>query len=182
MINISKLRLTILQQEILRLLFMNTGKSLNQRRIAQLLEVSQPAVTKAIPTLEKNGFVIVSQDKESKRWAIELNASNPKMIQLKRADNLKLIYEVGLSEFLEQECAGATIILFGSYSTGEDRINSDIDIAVIGRKEKKIDLDKFESIFNKKINIQFYDSWKNIHINLKNNLLNGIVLSGSVDL
>ena len=163
MINTSKLRLTILQQEILRLLFMNTGKSLNQRRIAQLLEVSQPAVTKAIPTLEKREFVIVNQDKESKRWAIELNTSNPKVIQLKRADNLKLVYEVGLSEFLEQECAGATIILFGSYSTGEDRVNSDIDIAVIGRKEKKIELGKFEVIFNKKINLQFYDSWKNIH-------------------
>ena len=64
-------------------------------------------------------------------------------MRLKRADNLKQIYESGLADFLEKEFAGGTIIFFGSYSRGEDMASSDIDIAVIGRKEKQIDLTNF---------------------------------------
>jgi predicted nucleotidyltransferase len=180
MVNIYKLKLTILQQEILRLLFIKTGSSLNQRQISKILGVTPPAVMKALPGIEV--LIELHQDKESKRWSIELNRDNHKIMQLKRADNLKQIYESGLNDFLETEFAGATIILFGSYSRGEDIINSDIDIAVIGRKDKLIDLAKYEKELERKININFYASFKDIHKNLKENLCNGIVLIGGVEL
>ena len=125
MVNIYEPKLTILQQEILRLLFVKTGRTLNQRQIANLLKVSPPAVMKALPKLEEESLIKIKQDKETKRWSIELNRDNHKVMQLKRADNLKLIYETGLADFLEKEFAGATILLFGSYSRGEDLINSD---------------------------------------------------------
>ncbi|MFH0752235.1 MAG: nucleotidyltransferase domain-containing protein [archaeon] len=182
MINIYKLKLTKLQQEIIRLLSIKAGKQLNQRQIANLLEVSQPAVMKAIPTLEKENWINIQQDKETKRWAIELNRNNQKVMQLKRTDNLKQIYETGLADYLETNFAGATIILFGSYSRGEDTINSDIDIAIIGRKSKEIDLTKYEKTLERKILINFYDSFKNIHKHLKENICNGIILAGSIEL
>ena len=182
MINIYKLKLTNLQQEILRLLFVKMGVLVNQRQIAKALNVSQPAVMKALPNLEKEGFIAVKKDKETKRWAINLNQSNHKVMQLKRADNLKQIYESGLSDFLEKEFAGATIILFGSYSRGDDTLNSDIDIAVIGRKEKIANLEQFEKVLGRKIRVNFYNSFKEIHKNLKENLFNGIILSGGVEL
>lgn len=143
MVSMYKLKLTNLQQEILRLLFIKAGAALNQRRISKTLEVTQPAVMKALPKLEKEGLIKQHQDKESKRWSIELNRDNHKVMQLKRADNLRQIYESGLADFLEKQFAGTAIILFGSYSRGEDIINSDIDIAVIGRKEKR---NRFNSI------------------------------------
>ena len=182
MVNIYKLKLTNLQQEILRLSFVKAGTSLNQRQIANFLEVSPPAVMKALPDLEKEALVKIKQDKETKRWSIELNRDNHKIMQLKRADNLQLIYETGLADFLEKEFAGATIILFGSYSRGEDIINSDIDIAVIGRKDKQIDLTKYEKELERRVNINFYDSFKIIHKNLKENLFSGIILAGGVEL
>ena len=180
MVNIYKLELTNLQQEILRLLFIKAGQSLNQRQISKILEVTQPAVMKALPGMEKQGLIKLNQDKESKRWSVELNRDNHKVMQLKRADNLKLLYESGLADFLEKEFAGATIILFGSYSKGEDTINSDIDITVIGRKDKTIDLVNFEKALQRKININCYDSLKNIHKHLKENLFNGILLYGGI--
>ncbi len=180
MVNIYKLKLTILQQKILRLLFIKAGKSLNQRQISKILEVSQPAVMKSLPKLEKERLIMLNKD--SGRWAVELNRNNHKAMQLKKVDNLKLIYESELADFLEKEFAGATIIFFGSYSRGDDTVNSDIDIAVIGRKDKIIDLEKFEKILERKININFYDSFNCIHKNLKENLFNGIVLYGGVDL
>ena len=182
MVNIYKLKLTNLQQEILRLLFVKIGIKLNQRQIANILEVTQPAITKAIPRLEDKGFVKVEQDKQSKRWSIELNRDNHKVMQLKMVDNLKQIYETGLADFLEKEFAGAAIILFGSYSRGEDIINSDIDLAVVSRKDKIVDTANYEKLLERKININFYISFKNIHKNLKENLCNGIVLAGGIEL
>ena len=180
MINIYKLKLTKLQQEILRLLFIKTGNPLNQRQISKNLEVSQPAVMKAIPGLEKEGFIKINKDKESKRWSIELNRSNQKVMQLKRVDNLKQVYESGLVDFLEKEFAGASIILFGSYSRGDDTEKSDIDIAIIGRKNKTMDLSKYGKILEREININFYDSWNKIHKSLRENICNGIVLVGGL--
>jgi len=182
MVKIYELKLTNLQQRILRLLFIKAGISLNAHNIARALNVSQPAVMKALPYLEKEELITIFQDKESKRWSIELNRENHKVIQLKRVDNLKLIYELGLADFLETEFAGAVIILFGSYSYGEDTINSDIDIAIVGRKEKSFDLEKFENLFGKEIKINFYESFSKINKNLRSNLFNGIVLSGRINL
>ncbi|MBS3145272.1 nucleotidyltransferase domain-containing protein [Candidatus Woesearchaeota archaeon] len=182
MINIYKLKLTSLQQEILRLLFIRTGKQLNQNNIAKALNVSPAAVMKALPKIRDGNLINMSQDKESKRWAIELNTDNHRVMQIKRAENLKMIYESGLADFLEKELPGSTIILFGSYSRGEDTIRSDIDIAVIGRKEKHINLDDFEKKLERNISINFYASFKEIHKNLKENLFNGIVLFGGVEL
>jgi len=182
MVNIYKLQLTSLQQEILRLLFVKAGTALNQRQIANFLEVSQPAVMKALPDIEKNNLIKTKQDRETKRWAIELNRENHTAMQLKQADNIKLIYETGLADFLEKEFAGGTVILFGSYSKGEDVINSDIDIAVIGRKEKEIKLEGYEKTLERKISINFYTSFNKIHKHLQENLCNGIVLAGGIEL
>lgn len=182
MVSMYKLKLTNLQQESLRLLFVKAGAALNQRQISKTLEVTPPAVMKALPKLEKEGLIKLHQDKESKRWSIELNRDNHRVMQLKRADNLRQIYESGLADFLEKQFAGAAIILFGSYSRGEDIINSDIDIAVIGRKEKEADLTLYEKELWRKISINFYESWGKIHKNLKENLCNGIALAGGVEL
>lgn len=180
--NIYKQKLTGLQQSILRFLFTRAGEQPNQRTIAKGLGVSATAIMKALPEIENLGFISIKKDKESKRLAICLNRENHFVMQLKRVDNLKLIYESGLADFLEKEFAGGTIILFGSYSRGEDTINSDIDIAIIGRKEKNTDTEKFEKVLNRKININFYSSFKGIHKNLKENLFNGIMLCGGVAL
>lgn len=182
MVNIYKLKLTNLQQEILRVLFIKTNTSLNQRKLAKILKVSPPAVMKALPELKKQNLIKLEQDKESKRWSIELNRSNPETAHLKKVDNLRKIYESELFNFLEKEFAGATIVLFGSYSRGEDTTSSDLDIAVVGRKEKPIDLTEFEKNLERKIIINNYNSFKDIHKNLKENICNGIVLAGGIEL
>ena len=182
MVDMYKHRLTLLQQDILRLLFLRFGETLNQRAISKKINVSATAVMKALPEMQKQNLILIKKDKESKRLSIEINGENNLLIQLKRAENLKLVCCSGLSEFLENNFLGATIILFGSYSRGEDTIKSDIDIAIIGRKEKKISLEKFENELQREIRINFYESFKRIEENLKNNLLNGIILSGSVQL
>jgi len=180
--DIYKLKLTVLQQEILRYLFVNSGKPSNARRIAAALEVSQTGVSKALSGMQKRGLVLMEKDRESGRWNIVQNIESAKVVGIKRAENLRMIYESGLAEFLENELPGAAIMLFGSYSRGEDVAESDIDMAVIGRKEKSVDLSGFEKFFRKEINLQFYPSFSSIHKSLKENILGGILIAGGVEL
>lgn len=182
MVKICKLKLTRLQEDILRFLFIKAGKSFNARNIARALEVSQPAISKALPLLKKEGFIKVYKDKESKRLSIELNRDNQKIMVLKRAENLKMLYQSDLVQFLEDKFPGTTIILFGSYSRGDDDATSDIDIAIIGSKEKETNLKSYEEKLGRKIILNFYQSLKGMHNELKENLCNGIILTGGIRL
>ena len=100
-----------------------------------------------------------------------------------------MIYESGIVEYLSETFPGCAVVLFGSYSFGEDVwINtdkghkSDIDIAIIGTKDKETDLTKFEKFLERPVTVNFYKSFNIIHDNLRNNILSGISLNGRVEL
>ncbi len=184
-----KLKFTRLQNEIFRLLCVRAGSSLNQREMSKILKVSPTAIAKALSLLEKQGFVEIKSVGAINFNNVGLNRNNDKILGFKRVENLKMIYESEIVKFLEEHFPSSAIILFGSYSRGDDVWTddfeghiSDIDIAIIGAREKEIDLKKFEKLLERKIIINFYSSFKDIHKNLKDNILNGIILSGSVDL
>lgn len=178
--DIYKLNFTHLEQEIISFLCIYAGNSFSQRDIAKQLNVSPTAVSNSLIKLIDKKIVTLTKTKTINFISFNRDASFS--IGIKRVENLKNIYSSKLIEYLEETLAGATLILFGSYALGEDNIDSDIDIAVIGRKDKLLNLQKYEKVLHRVINVNFYTSWKEIHKNLKNNILNGIVLSGSVDL
>lgn len=176
-----KLKITSsLEQGVFSLLCIRAGEKLSQREIAALLNVSPTAIGKSVKVLAAKNLVKIEKTKSIN--FVSLNRDEQKSIELKRVENLKQIYLSGLSDYLLNNLPGAAIILFGSYSKGEDIFNSDIDIAIIGRKEKALETAKYEKSLYRKIHFLFFDSWKKINENLKNNLLNGILLYGSVEL
>jgi len=178
--DIYKLKWTPVQSSIISLMCARAGERLSQREIALILKVSPTAVGNSISELKAKRFIRV--DKLKTINLISFNRDEKLAVELKRVENLKAFYLSGLSDYLEKELPGGTIILFGSYSFGEDTCTSDIDIAVISRKDKVLDLQRFEHVLRRKINLNFFDSWTDIPKNLKNNILNGIVIKGSVDL
>ena len=187
--DIYKIKFTRLENEIFRFLCIKSGISLNQRTIARMLKVSPTAVSNSLPALEKEGLIKIKKQPNFNLLSIEFNRENQNAINLKRVENIKMIYDSGLAEFLRENFPGCSVILFGSYSRGEDSITedfdghkSDIDMAVIGTKGKEIDLTKFSKLFEREITINFYSSFKDIHKNLKNNILSGILFNGGVDL
>lgn len=187
--DIYKVKWTRLQHEIFRLICVKAGQNLNIRRMAEYLKVSPTAVSKAVRLLEREGLVKIEEPVTVNELSIKFNRDNQKAIDMKRAENLKLVYESGLAYHLSETFPGCIIILFGSYSFGEDVwINtdqghkSDIDIAVIGAKERPTDLAAFEKLLEREITINFYASFKNIHKNLKNSILSGILINGRVEL
>src|SRR3989338_10197492 len=178
--DIYKLKWTILEQEIFSLLCIKAGEKLSQREIAKILNVSPTAVSNSTKKLKDSNLIKVEKTKTIN--FVSFNRDELRAVDLKRVENLKNLYISGLSDYLEKELAGSTVILFGSYSKGEDTNTSDIDMAVIERKDKMLELEKYEKILNRRININFYDSWKKINENLKNSILNGIILHGGVEL
>lgn len=177
-----KLKFTKLQNEIFRLLCIKAGERLNQRNIAKLLDVSPTAIAKAIKELKKDLLIKINKDKNMNLNLIELNRDSQKILELKKIKNLEMIYESRLIDYLEETFPGTTIILFGSYSRGEDTTKSDIDIAIIGSKEKEINIEKYEQFLERIIRINFYKNLKEIDKNLKENILNGIVFVGGIEL
>lgn len=184
-----KLKWTRLQMEIFRFLCIKAGQTLNLREISKALKVSPTAVSNALVELEKEELVKVKKSKTINLLSIEFNRDNQKVIEMKRVENLKMIYESGLSDFLFNEFPGCAIILFGSYSRGEDvwtgeaeENRSDIDIAIIGTGGREVDLTKFDKMLERSVSINFYKSWEGVHKHLKNNILNGILLRGGVEL
>ena len=180
--NANKFKFTKLQNEIFKLLCIKVGTLLNKREIARLLKVSPTAVAKSLPALEKVNLIKVEKDKKINLTLIELNRNNPETIVFKRVENLKLIYESGLADFLEEKFPGCLIILFGSYSLGEDTEKSDIDIAIIRAKEKPLDLKKFEQVLKRNVFLHFYEGLDEINKHLKSNIFNGITLSGVIEI
>lgn len=173
----NKLKFTKLDNEIMEFLFRNPTTSFMGKEIADKIKVSQTAVAKSINRLSKIGLVI----REKKIvLSIRLNRDDKDLFDLKRVYNLKSIYSSGLTSKLSKDLPGSMIILFGSYSSGEDTEESDIDIAIIGYNEKKIDLTKFESKLQRRIQVHFFNNLKNIDKNLKESILNGITLKYSI--
>ena len=155
---------------------------LNQRTLAKMLKVSPTAVAKSLPLLKKEELIKFEKGNNINLNFVSFNRDSEKAIFFKKTENLKMLYEVLLIQFLYNNVPGSTIILFGSYSKGEDTIQSDIDLAVIGYKDKNLNLAEFEKKLERKINVNYYESWQGINKHLKNNLLNGITLIGAVEL
>ncbi|MBS3071827.1 nucleotidyltransferase domain-containing protein [Candidatus Pacearchaeota archaeon] len=176
------LKWTRLQNRIFNYLCLKAGISVNQNEIAKALKVSPTAVSKALKRLNKETIIIYKKYPNINLTSVELNRDNQRAILLKRVQNLKNTYESGLINTLSNKYPGTLIILFGSYSYGTDTHNSDIDIAIIGSKEKSVSLEQFEKFLEKKIVLQFYNSLNNIHKNLRSNIINGIVLKGVIEL
>ncbi len=177
-----KLSFTRLQAKILRFLSIKVGTKVNQRNIAKALNVSPTAVAKALKKLDKSRLIKIKKDPLMNLNLVELERENKKSIELKRTENLKMIQESGVVDFLEEKFPGTVIILFGSYSYGEDTVKSDIDLSVVGAKEKALNLEKYEKFLEREINVNVYSSFKEISKDLKDNLMNGIVLVGRVSL
>ena len=162
---------------VLRLFFDQPTKGFQLREITRMLKLGMPSVKLHTDRLEKEEFV----KREKKGTYASYKASgNEKFMLYKKTDMLLRLHESGLVEFLADEMSPNAIVLFGSASRGEDIERSDIDLLVIA-KEKDIDLERFEKRLKRRINILFEPNLKNMPKELLNNILNGVVIHGYLE-
>lgn len=169
-----------IKQRIKEHFFVNPGSKLRVREIEKLLKLPLPSVIRYCKELKQEGIlttittgnvVFYTGDRANKSFLLE-----------KKLYNIKAIYGSGLIEVLKIELSNPVVMLFGSYSKGEDMENSDIDLYIETPSKKEINLEKFEKILKRKIQAFRHKSIgeiKNLH--LSNNIINGIILNNYIE-
>ncbi|MBI2085306.1 MAG: nucleotidyltransferase domain-containing protein [Candidatus Aenigmarchaeota archaeon] len=120
---------------------------------------------------------LIKTEKIKKYLVYVANRDSEAFRFLKKMNSLIMISESGILGYLGDLCMPDAIILFGSTSRGEDTKNSDIDLFLLCQ-EISPDLSKFEKILDRKINLLFSGNFRELSNELKNNIINGIVLKG----
>jgi predicted nucleotidyltransferase len=150
--------------------------------ISKKAQIAHTSTKKYIINLRKEGIIKEKLEKKGKRIFpnYTANLDSPDYKLNKKIYNLNKILNCGLVDFLRDKFMPRTIILFGSYSKGEDIENSDIDI-FIESKRKDFDLKIFEKIIKRKIELHFNENFSNYAKELKNNIINGDILYGYLE-
>ena len=163
--------------KILELFIEFPTKDFSVRGIARNLKLSHATVLKYIAELEKLSLI---KKKETTLYPTYFaNTENQKYRFYKRDWLLFKVNESGLIDYLQKEILPSSIILFGSGAKATFTEKSDIDIFVEAN-ETELDLTKYEKKLNSKINLLFEQNINNLSKELRNNIINGVVLYGSI--
>ncbi|MFH1275629.1 MAG: nucleotidyltransferase domain-containing protein [Candidatus Woesearchaeota archaeon] len=153
--------------------------------LAKKVNISKTTANLVINRLVKEGFLI--KDVIGKTWQIYCNQKHKYNFSKKISYNLSLIYKSDIINSIKETIPNfKVIILFGSYRKGDDIETSDIDIAVEipGNENLKIvELGQFPLLGLRKnvtLNLHVFSRNK-IDINFFNNIANGIVLDGFLE-
>ncbi|MFA5485301.1 MAG: nucleotidyltransferase domain-containing protein [Candidatus Pacearchaeota archaeon] len=169
--------------KVLSVFFENPSKKFNLKEISTMLNLAHTSVKNELNSLIKQKFILVDFELRGKRKFpyYFVNLSNDSFFRFKKLYNLFILYDSGVIEFLKNKIMPNSIVLFGSFSRGEDLEESDIDL-FIESEIKVIDLKKFEKKLKRKINLNFNSNINNLKKPFLNNLINGIVLYGGISL
>lgn len=162
--------------KILELFFKCPKKIFHIREISRLSKLAAPSVRIHLDELIKENLVLKLKEGLYGGYKADIN----KNFKLLKQQNTVLILNLGCVKYIEDEIMPKSIVLYGSASIGEDDEESDIDL-FIESKEIDLDLSKFEKILNRKIHLFFKENFKDLSKELKNNIINGIVLSGFLE-
>jgi predicted nucleotidyltransferase len=181
------------RQKVLEVLFRYPEKEFGLSELAEEAGVRKANIGKILDDFQKLGLIQI--EKLRKIWRIKANQKSPYFTREKMLYNLHTIYDSNFVDVLNDVFKNPkAIVLFGSFRKGEDISTSDIDIAMeidneryiteplskfIDKKIRK-ELLKFEEDIGRKIQIHLFNR-KNIDLNFFNNIANGIVLSGFLE-
>ena len=169
---------------ILKPFFEDPGRTFLIRELSKLIGINHTTVRKYLAESVKEGELSI--DRKGLYPSYRLSLSK-KTLNLKLFYNLEKLRSSGLVECLEKEYDFPVIVLFGSYAKGTDDLTSDIDICLISDIKKEANLEKYEKLLNRKISIHRFarQTWKSAaekNIELVNNICNGMVLSGRLEI
>ena len=147
------------------------------REISREINLAHTSVKKHLNVLLKENLI---QKKESKPFnGYIANREDEKFILYKRAFNL-ISLELIIQE-IKDKLSPKTIVLFGSYEKGEDIEESDIDLLLISKVKKTLNLSKYEKQLKRQIHITIVENLKDLDLLLRNNVKKGMVIEGELN-
>lgn len=168
--------------KIAEIFFNEPTKSHYLIEISKKSKLAHTSTKSYLITLKKENIIKETIEKKGKRNfpIYTANLANAEYKLYKKIYNLNKVLNLGLVDFLRDKFMPKTIILFGSYSRGEDIENSDVDIFVEAKKQD-INLQQFENKLKRKIELHFNENFNNYAKELKNNIANGNILYGYLE-
>ena len=168
---------------ILKPFFEEPNRKFSIRELSRILKINHTTVRQYLSMLAKEGFL---SSKKERLYSFYQLATSKKALNLKLYYNLEKIRESCIIEGLEKAYDMPVIVAFGSYASAMDDKTSDIDLCIISNVEKEFQTEKYEKELNRKISMHKFSkmSWnkaKKLNPNLINNICNGIVLSGELE-
>lgn len=150
--------------------------------ISRRIKLAHTSVKNNLTMLVKLNLISELIDKKGGRKfpVYKSNNQNRAFIKYKQVYNLNSILESGIIEFIEEKLTPKSLILFGSYRRGEDDEASDIDLFVECKK-KEIEIIKYQQKLGRKVELHFSENFSLLPKELKNNIANGIVLIGFLE-
>ena len=168
------------RERVMEVFFDDPMAEFQLRELSRIVKFGTKSVKKYLSELIKINILKTKQHKVQKSPLYLANRDNEYFLFLKKLNNLRNLYESELIDFIKHSCTPNSIILFGSSSLGEDIKGSDIDIFVESDK-KNLELQKYEKILKRKINIFFEKNIPNLSKELRLNIINGIKLYGFIE-
>jgi len=168
--------------KVLNVFLNSPSRRFNLKEISKLSGIAHTSVKNELEKLIKQKLIVKEIEIKGKRkFPVYFPNVNGRFLELKKMHNEHLIKQSGLIDYLKIKLMPNSIILFGSFSRGEDTKESDIDLFVES-KPKEINLNKFEKMLNHKINLIFKSSINLLKKEFLNSILNGIILYGVVEI
>lgn len=173
------------RQKVVETLLKYPDKEFSLSDLAIEAGVAKQHLAPMLKELQEQEMIAVSR--LGKIWRIRSNQSNWHYQKIKIIHNLNFIYQSGLVEHLSEHFRRPkAIVLFGSFRTGQDTTNSDIDLAieVVDDIEQETlhlkELENFEKEIDRKIQIHLFNRHR-VDPNVFASIANGIVLLGFLE-
>lgn len=160
--------------EVMKIFFIEPAGIHFIKEISKKIKLAPTSVRTSIATLLKLNLI---KKKKSKPFdGLAANRENEDFIFYKRVYNLYSLKE--LSGFLISNYYPRLLVVFGSYSLGEDVESSDIDIFILSKAKKDVNTEIFERGLQRKINLLIVDDAEKLDKGIYGKIQNGIVLYG----
>ena len=156
--------------------FEDCYREIGIREYARAANVSPPTASKILNNLESEGLLKKREDR------------NYILFRANRHDNVlkdlsRIYWRITLDKIFDSinlEFHNPSIILFGSLAKLESKRDSDIDIVILTKINKKINLEEYEKVLNRKVHLFIIKNLDNISEELRNNIINGYVAYGEL--
>ncbi|MFH1105660.1 MAG: nucleotidyltransferase domain-containing protein [Candidatus Aenigmatarchaeota archaeon] len=163
--------------KILQVFFDDPEANFQLREISRKAGIAVTSVKMHLKALSEEGLIAIEPRTKRKYPAYFANRMDNRFRLLKKINTVLTISYSGLLNYLNDKYMPDAIVLFGSAAKGEDTKDSDLDLFLLC-SEKSPDLGKFEKALGRKISIFYSEDLGKLGSELKNNIINGIVLKG----
>jgi len=158
-------------------------QSYHVREVARVLSISPRTAKKYLSALAGDGLLLCERVGIYEKY--RANRQSQEFKDRKVFHTIRKVRGCGVIEFLETKFNYPAVVLYGSAARGEDGSNSDIDIFVVTKtKVSGIDVGAFAKKLGHNLHVMMMgesDLRSGKNKELVNNALNGIVVSGFVE-